>query len=118
MVLQPLHRRGRVQPRIRGPLDRRHEATTRLPTGQGPRVVADSNQHRSLLQLRTHVLNDDLADDFNRWYPGFTDCRHPFIDTPTSGNADATFTTSRQTITASPAPTTDGVEPRAWAWKI
>lgn len=25
-----------------------------------------------LLQLRTHVLNDDLADDFNRWYPGFT----------------------------------------------
>lgn len=52
-----------------------------------------------LLQLRTHVLNDDLADDFNRWYPGFTDCRHPFADTPTSGNADATFTTSRQGIT-------------------
>lgn len=25
-----------------------------------------------LLQLRTRVLNDDLADDFNRWYPGFT----------------------------------------------
>jgi hypothetical protein len=25
-----------------------------------------------LLQLRTHVLNDDLTDDFNRWYPGFT----------------------------------------------
>jgi hypothetical protein len=25
-----------------------------------------------LLQLRTRVLNNDLADDFNRWYPGFT----------------------------------------------
>jgi hypothetical protein len=24
-----------------------------------------------LLQLRTRVLNGDLADDFNRWYPGF-----------------------------------------------
>lgn len=25
-----------------------------------------------LLQLRTRVLNGDLAADFNRWYPGFT----------------------------------------------
>ena len=25
-----------------------------------------------LLQIRTRVLNDDLADDFHRWYPGFT----------------------------------------------
>jgi len=24
-----------------------------------------------LLQLRTHVLNDDLAVDFQRWYPAF-----------------------------------------------
>ena len=24
-----------------------------------------------LLQVRTRVLNDDLADDFRRWYPGF-----------------------------------------------
>lgn len=24
-----------------------------------------------LLQLRTHVLNDDLTADFERWYPGF-----------------------------------------------
>jgi hypothetical protein len=30
-----------------------------------------------LLQLRTHVLNDDLADDFNRWYPGFTELPAP-----------------------------------------
>lgn len=29
-----------------------------------------------LLQLRTHVLNDDLADDFNLWYPGFTRNHH------------------------------------------
>ena len=25
-----------------------------------------------LLQVRTRVLNDDLADDFHRWHPGFT----------------------------------------------
>jgi hypothetical protein len=25
-----------------------------------------------LLQLRTRVLNDELADDFHRWYPAFT----------------------------------------------
>ena len=25
-----------------------------------------------LLQVRTRVLNDDLAADFARWYPGFT----------------------------------------------
>ena len=24
-----------------------------------------------LLQIRTHVLNDDLADDFRHWHPGF-----------------------------------------------
>jgi hypothetical protein len=52
-----------------------------------------------LLQLRTHVLNDDLADDFNRWYPGFIDCRQPFVDTTTSTNATAVSTTSRQGIT-------------------
>jgi hypothetical protein len=25
-----------------------------------------------LLQIRTRVLNDQLADDFHRWHPGFT----------------------------------------------
>lgn len=25
-----------------------------------------------LLQVRTRVLNNDLAADFHRWYPGFT----------------------------------------------
>jgi hypothetical protein len=25
-----------------------------------------------LLQVRTRVLNNDLAADFRRWYPGFT----------------------------------------------
>ena len=25
-----------------------------------------------LLQVRTRVLNDDLAADFHRWYPNFT----------------------------------------------
>ncbi len=24
-----------------------------------------------LLQVRTRALNDDLADDFDRWYPAF-----------------------------------------------
>ena len=24
-----------------------------------------------LLQIRTRVLNDTLADDYRRWYPGF-----------------------------------------------
>ena len=27
-----------------------------------------------LLQVRTRVLNDHLADDFHRWHPGFTHC--------------------------------------------
>ena len=26
-----------------------------------------------LLQVRTRVLNDELADDFRRWYPAFVD---------------------------------------------
>ena len=30
-----------------------------------------------LLQVRTHVLNDDLADDFRRWHPGFTHTTDP-----------------------------------------
>ncbi len=25
-----------------------------------------------LLQIRTRVLDDQLADDFHRWHPGFT----------------------------------------------
>jgi len=25
-----------------------------------------------LLQVRTRVLNDELAADFHRWFPGFT----------------------------------------------
>jgi len=25
-----------------------------------------------LVQVRTRVLNDELADDFRRWYPAFT----------------------------------------------
>jgi hypothetical protein len=25
-----------------------------------------------LLQVRTRVLNDQLADDFHRWYPGLS----------------------------------------------
>jgi hypothetical protein len=25
-----------------------------------------------LLQVRTRVLKDELADDFHRWFPGFT----------------------------------------------
>ena len=25
-----------------------------------------------LLQIRTRVLNDTLADDYRRWYPDFT----------------------------------------------
>jgi hypothetical protein len=25
-----------------------------------------------LLQIRTRVLNDDLANHFHRWYPNFT----------------------------------------------
>lgn len=27
-----------------------------------------------LLQIRTRVLNDQLAGDFHRWHPGFTHC--------------------------------------------
>ncbi len=30
-----------------------------------------------LLQARTRVLNDDLADDFARWYPGLTSPGQP-----------------------------------------
>jgi len=29
-----------------------------------------------LLQIRTRVLNNDLANDFHRWYPGFTHTPH------------------------------------------
>lgn len=34
-----------------------------------------------LLQIRTRVLNDQLADDFHRWYPNFAHKaeRHPFV---------------------------------------
>ena len=30
-----------------------------------------------LLQVRTGVLNDQLAGDFNRWYPGLRRTREP-----------------------------------------
>jgi hypothetical protein len=30
-----------------------------------------------LLQIRTRVLNDQLADDFHRWYPGFNQAPDP-----------------------------------------
>jgi hypothetical protein len=30
-----------------------------------------------LLQIRTHVLNDDLAEDFRRWYPAFMPMSEP-----------------------------------------
>jgi hypothetical protein len=30
-----------------------------------------------LLRLRTRVLNDELAGDFNRWYPGFNQLPAP-----------------------------------------
>jgi len=30
-----------------------------------------------LLQIRTRVLNDQLAGDFRRWYPGFNQAPDP-----------------------------------------
>jgi hypothetical protein len=33
-----------------------------------------------LLQVRTRALNDDVADDFGRWYPGFTDTSDATLD--------------------------------------
>ena len=30
-----------------------------------------------LMQVRTRVLNDQLADDFHRWYPGFNQAPDP-----------------------------------------
>jgi hypothetical protein len=30
-----------------------------------------------LLQVRTRVLNDDLADDFHRWHPSFAHTSEP-----------------------------------------
>ena len=33
--------------------------------------------HTLLLQIRTRVLNDQLADDFRRWYPGFNQASDP-----------------------------------------
>ena len=30
-----------------------------------------------LLQIRTRVLNDQLAGDFRRWYPGFSQAPDP-----------------------------------------
>ena len=32
-----------------------------------------------LLQIRTRVLNDQLADDFRRWYPGFGQAPDPTL---------------------------------------
>ncbi|MGH9060578.1 MAG: hypothetical protein ACRDZY_13855, partial [Acidimicrobiales bacterium] len=36
-----------------------------------PRRPGPSARWR-LLQVRTRVINDNLADDFRRWHPGFT----------------------------------------------
>lgn len=33
-----------------------------------------------LLQVRTRVLNEDLADDFHRWHPGFTHTPEAILD--------------------------------------
>ena len=32
---------------------------------------------RLLLRVRTHVLNDQLAGDFGRWYPGSSQVPDP-----------------------------------------
>jgi hypothetical protein len=32
-----------------------------------------------LLQIRTRVLNDQLADDFHRWYPNFSRAPDPAV---------------------------------------
>ena len=35
-----------------------------------------------LLQVRTHVLNDDWEDTFRSWYPGFRPVQTPATATP------------------------------------
>lgn len=47
------------------------------------RMVKRQQMHRSqrgahlLLQIRTHALNDDLAENFRRSYPAFTPISEP-----------------------------------------
>ena len=48
------------------------------PVNQSKRMVKKQQMRWSprgahlLLQIRTRVLNDTLADDYRRWYPDFT----------------------------------------------
>lgn len=39
-----------------------------------------SHDAHLLLQVRTRALNDDLADDFGRWYPAFAHTSPPTLD--------------------------------------
>ena len=39
--------------------------------GKVQRFLIELGAHL-LLQVRTRVLNNSLADDFHRWHPGFT----------------------------------------------
>jgi hypothetical protein len=34
--------------------------------------IAARRSAAEVLQVRTWVLNDELADNFHRWFPGFT----------------------------------------------
>jgi hypothetical protein len=48
--------------------------------GQNPGRQLDGiglDRAHLLLQIRTRVLNDQLADDLRRWYPGFNQAPDP-----------------------------------------
>jgi hypothetical protein len=48
--------------------------------GQNPGQQLDGielDRAHLLLQIRTRVLNDQLADDLRRWYPGFSQAPDP-----------------------------------------
>jgi hypothetical protein len=65
---------------LTGSTHRSHAAQARPPTSlvRKKRMVKKQQMRWSpqgahlFLQVRTRVLNDDLAADFTRWYPGFT----------------------------------------------
>ena len=43
-----------------------------LDPPQNAAVVSVDEKSHLLLQVRTRVLNDQLASDFHRWYPGLS----------------------------------------------
>ena len=72
----PVGGRNRVLS-IKGTLSRARDKVPLLPNTQAQQMRWSQRGAHLLLQVRTHVLNKELRDWFQQWYPGMADESEP-----------------------------------------